>query len=292
MVMQLEEATILSHEEIGGGYRLLATTAPAISPAVQPGQFVHLLVPGDTSSSFTLRRPFSVYKAGDGELSILYKEVGGGTHAMGSMEPGQTVSLLGPLGRPYPAPQAGRTPVLVAGGYGMAALYLVALRAEAKGIAFFGGKSSEDILCVDEFEALGWDVRVATEDGTRGEKGLVTEVLEAWLNDERGEAEPEMFACGPTGMLEAVGRRAEKGGWTAWISMDRHMGCGVGACLTCVQKVRAPSSAEAPEGEPDGQWAWARVCKEGPVFECREIVWEREEEEERTTINVQRSTHR
>ena len=115
---------------------------------------------------------------------------------MTRLSPGDGVSLIGPLGRPFPCHADGSYPVLVAGGYGMAALYLVARNQTVPGIAFFGGATEQDILCVDEFE---------------------------------------------------------------------NMGCGVGACLTCVQKVRAAN-------EPG--WTWARVCKEGPVFDAGDVLWD------------------
>lgn len=212
-----------------------------------------------------MRRPFSVYQAEADELRLLYKDIGRGTHAMTALVPGDTVSLIGPLGRPFPRCTAGSVPVLVAGGYGMAALYLVARNQPAPGVAFFGGRGSEDILCVEEFEALGWDVRVATEDGSQGTCGRITVALDAWLGGDGAGCRPEFFACGPNAMLRAVAERARVGGWTAWISMDRNLCCGVGACLTCVQKV----VSEGGDG-----WAWARVCREGPVFEAREIVWD------------------
>ena len=260
--MRLEEARVLDHREISGGYRLLVLAAPAISPEVRPGQFVHVRVPHYETA--LLRRPFSVYKTEASSLSILYKNVGRGTATLTHLQPGDSISILGPLGHGFPEPDKKHIPVLVAGGYGMAALYLVARLSARKGVAFFGGRSTEDILCADEFTSLGWDLRVATEDGTSGYKGLVTEPLDAWLSDGRRDQAPEFFACGPNAMLKAVGDRAICGGWKAWLSMDRNMGCGVGACLTCVQKIR----------QEDGSWQWKRCCKEGPVFEAREIMWE------------------
>lgn len=260
--MRLEEARVLEHREIQGGYRLLVLSAPGIAPEVQPGQFVHLRVPHLDSA--VLRRPFSVYDVNADRLSVIYKDVGRGTAVMTQMKPGESASLIGPLGRGFPAVGEGRFPVLVAGGYGMAALYLVARKLPARGMAFFGARSAKDILCRDEFETLGWDVKVATEDGSLGVRGLVTDALDPWLEKDRGSRVPEFFACGPNAMLRAVGDRAIAGGWTAWLSMDRNMGCGVGACLTCVQKIKTP----------DGGWTWERVCREGPVFECRQIVWE------------------
>jgi dihydroorotate dehydrogenase electron transfer subunit len=260
--MQLEEAKIVQHTEVQGGYRLLAVEAPGIAPQVKPGQFVHLKVPH--LGEALLRRPFSIFKAGEGRLSILYKSIGQGTNTMKYLQPGETLDLIGPLGNGFPKLSNGSFPVLVAGGYGMAALYLVAKTAPARGIAFFGGRSAADILCVDDFEALGWEVRITTQDGTRGQKGLVTVALDEWIQQKPASVAPEFFACGPNGMLKAVADRAIAGGWKAWISMDRNMGCGVGACLTCVQKIRTP----------DGGWTWHRVCREGPVFESRDVVWE------------------
>ncbi len=187
---------------------------------------------------------------------------------MSELMVGATVGLLGPLGHGFPRPAADAIPVLVAGGYGMAALYMLAQKTRPAGLVFVGGATADDILCADEFRELGWEVRIATEDGSCGAHGLVTGPLDQWLRDERGHRTPEFFACGPNAMLQAVGERAQAGGWRAWLSVDRPMGCGVGACLTCVIKVRDPAS---PEG-----WTWARTCREGPVFECRQILWERD----------------
>lgn len=262
--MTLEEAIVVEHLPDAGGYWRIELRAPAIAPRVRPGQFVHvrLTAPADA----ILRRPFSVFRTKDDRLELLYKPIGRGTRAMTELRPGAVISLLGPLGRGFPTPAPDRFPVLLAGGYGMAALYLLARESGRAGIVFVGGASAVDVLCVPEFEALGWEVCVATEDGSRGLRGQVTDAFDAWAASALSDRTPELFACGPNGMLRAVGQRAIARGWTAWLSMDRAMGCGVGACLTCVQKVRDPS-------HPDG-WTWARVCREGPVFECREIVWE------------------
>lgn len=261
--MRLETATIVEHAETTGGYRVLTLDAPGIAREVRPGQFVHirLAAPADA----LLRRPFSVFQAEPPRLRILFKAVGRGTAAMLELRPGARMDLLGPLGTGFPPPAPGAFPLLVAGGYGMAALYLQACACPEPGIAFFGGAGAGDILCVPDFESLGWDVRIATEDGSLGTRGLVTRPLDEWLAGGRNGRRIEACACGPHGMLRAVAERAETGGWPAWVSLDRHMGCGVGACLTCVQKVRAP----------DG-WTWERVCREGPVFDSRRILWEEE----------------
>lgn len=259
--MQLEQAIVISQKPIQGGYNLLHLRAPGIASRVQPGQFVHIKIP--RLEECVLRRPFSVFQAAADSVTILYKHVGRGTRGLKDTKSGESLSLIGPLGHGFPTPQRDCIPILVAGGYGMAALYLVAKQSPVKGVAFFGGRSAQDILCVPDFEALGWSVRVATEDGSLGRQGLVTNILDEWLKQERGALTPEFFVCGPGGMLKAVARRALSEHWIAWTSVDNNMGCGVGACLTCVLKVRV--------GE---DWTWARACKEGPVFNAADVLWE------------------
>ncbi len=259
--MNLEQASVVDHQPIQGGYFLLHLKAPSVAPQVKPGQFIHVRVPH--LEECVLRRPFSVFKADGDSLSILYKDVGKGTRTLRDLRAGEALSILGPLGRGFPAPAPEKFPLIVAGGYGMAALYLTARTAPNKGVAFFGGRAAKDILCVDEFRALGWDVRVSAEDGSLGHRGRVTDLVDAWWQGEAAGRIPELFVCGPGGLLKASAERAIQHGWTAWTSMDSTMGCGVGACLTCVVKVH----------EGDG-WSWARACREGPVFECRELLWE------------------
>jgi dihydroorotate dehydrogenase electron transfer subunit len=260
--MKIEQARVIGQKEISGGYRVLAVKTPRIAASVKPGQFIHVLVP--RLDSAVLRRPFSVFDANKTVLLVLYKQIGKGTRAMGSLGEGDEVSVMGPLGNGFPRTlRAGVCPVLVAGGYGVAPLCFLASRMKRKGVFFVGGATRRDILCIDRIRSLGWRVGVATEDGSFGRKGLVTDVLDVWLKEKAIPGEPEFFACGPDGMLKAVGARAVKGGWKAWLSLDKHMGCGVGACLACVQRIRGA----------DGRETLVRVCKEGPVFEARAVVW-------------------
>jgi dihydroorotate dehydrogenase electron transfer subunit len=236
--------------------------APEIAREAQPGQFVHLRVTAMTDR--LLRRPFSIFQAGGENLSILYKTVGKGTDVLARTGPGEALSLIGPLGHGFTVPKAGgETPLLVAGGYGMAAMYMLAERSPQKGIVFVGGRRRVDILCEPEFRALGWDVRVTTEDGSYGEQGLVTQPLLAELQRTAPGGGRKLFACGPTAMLKAVGKIAEERKVPAELSMDEHMCCGVGVCLTCVVPVKTA----------DG-WEYQRTCTEGPVFDSREVLWE------------------
>jgi dihydroorotate dehydrogenase electron transfer subunit len=258
--MRLEQATVLSHTAAGSLYRVLDLRAPLTAAEARPGQFVHVQIPNLQGS--LLRRPFSLYAAGDATLRILYKVVGTGTRALTVLRPGQEVSLLGPLGNGFPMDRPSGVPALVAGGYGVAPLCFLARRLPTKGVVFIGGASADHILCADEFRALGWDVRVTTEDGSAGVRGLVTAAMDAWTAERGGGAGVELYACGPDGMLKAVATRAASLGVQAWLSMDRHMGCGAGVCLACVQRIRR-----------DGREQWIRVCKDGPVLDAREIVW-------------------
>jgi dihydroorotate dehydrogenase electron transfer subunit len=251
---------IVSNERDTDLYFRLVVRAAQIAPQVQPGQFAHVrILP---LKEALLRRPFSIFQVSGSTLSILYKTIGRGTEVLSRMRPGEELNMIGPLGHGFtvPAP-AGETPLLVAGGYGMAALYLLAQRSPQKGIAFVGGRRRVDILCEEEFRALGWEVRVTTEDGSHGEKGLVTQGLQTEL--ERRAPGRKLFACGPTPMLKAVGRLAAEFELPAELSLDEHMGCGIGVCLTCV----------APIKSADG-WEYQRTCTEGPVFDSRQIAWE------------------
>jgi len=276
-MMKIEQARVLSHTELCGDYKLIVLQAPSIAALAKPGQFVHVRVPGLEDA--VLRRPFSIYRAKGKSLSILYKQVGRGTAAMAGIKKGEKLSLIGPLGNGFPLDRKGTFPVLIAGGYGVAPLLFLAERMKTKGIVFVGGAKAADVLCTSEFKKIGWQVKVATVDGSLGKKGLVTDVLDAWLAHAVGAAlrrdlsrdkpaptniKPEFYVCGPDGLLKAVGQRAIKNGWIAWLSLDKHMGCGVGACLACVQRIKLD----------DGQEIWARICKEGPVFESRQIVWQ------------------
>jgi len=251
---------IVSNERDTDSYFRLVMHAPRIAPLIQPGQFAHVRVL--PLKDALLRRPFSIFQVTGDTFSILYKTVGQGTEILARMQTGEKLSVIAPLGHGFTVPKrSGETPLLVAGGYGMAAMYLLAQRSPQKGIVFVGGRRRVDILCEKEFHALGWDVRVTTEDGSHGEKGLVTKPLQAELK--RRTKGRKLFACGPTGMLKAVGKIAEEFKVSAELSMDEHMCCGVGICLTCVIPVKTADS-----------WEYQRTCTEGPVFDAQQVVWE------------------
>ena len=255
-----QSVQIVSNERDTDSYFRLVLRAPRIAPLIQPGQFAHVRVL--PLKDALLRRPFSIFQVSGDTFSILYKTVGQGTEVLARMQAGEELSVIAPLGHGFTVPKrGGDTPLLVAGGYGMAAMYLLAQRSSQKGIVFVGGRRRADILCEKEFHALGWDVRVTTEDGSHGKKGIVTQPLIAELK--RTVAKRKLFACGPTGMLKAVGEIADEFKVPAELSMDEHMCCGIGVCLTCVIPVKV--------GEG---WEYQRTCTEGPVFDAKQVVWE------------------
>jgi len=254
---------IVSNERDTDSYFRLVVRAPQITPLIQPGQFAHVRVL--PMKDALLRRPFSIFQVEGDTFSILYKSVGQGTEVLSRMRPSEELEVIAPLGHGFTVPKpSDETPLLVAGGYGMAAMYLLAQRSPQKGIVFVGGRRRVDILCEKEFSALGWDVRITTEDGSHGEKGLVTQPLLTEIrNPQSGIRNLKLFACGPTGLLKAVGKIADELKVPAELSMDEHMCCGVGVCLTCVIPVKAGNG-----------WEYQRTCTEGPVFDSHQVVWE------------------
>ena len=255
-----EKCKVLEHTDIGSGYRYLVFDAPEIALAAEPGQFVHVRVPALEASA--LRRPFSIFNAENGQLELLYKTVGRGTAALNAVKAGDEVSVMGPLGHGFPTDCSGE-PLLVGGGFGVAPLYFLARLMKGKGLApklYVGGRTKADLLALDRFESLEVQVFPATNDGSAGAKGLVTDPLDDELIRLRGAGRQfELFACGPDPMLKAVAMRATGSRSRGWISMDRHMVCGVGACYACIQKTVRGNS---------------RCCIEGPVFAAADLVWE------------------
>lgn len=250
-----ELARVTENREFTAGYRYLTMEAPKQAAEMVPGQFVHVRVP--TLEDSALRRPFSVFNAADGKVTVLYKTVGRGTAALSKVKEGECVRLMGPLGRGFPAKCDG-TALLVGGGFGVAPLHFLAKRLP-KSILFVGGRTKDDLLAVDKFEAMGVEVKVSTNDGSRGFKGFVTGPLDETINELRAKGEKfELFTCGPDGLLKAVTERALALKVPGWISVDRHMICGMGACFACIQKTVRGNS---------------RCCIEGPVFKAEELVW-------------------
>ena len=216
------------------------------SHVTRPGQFVNLRLEG-----LYLRRPISVCNLEGETLTLIYKVVGRGTEQLSRMVPGDTVPVLTGLGNGYDTALSGDRPLLIGGGVGVPPLYLLArrLRAEGKGVSvILGFNTAAECFYEAEFRALGCAVTVTTVDGSYGVKGFVTAALPAEYT--------HVYTCGPEPMLKAVYRSITTGGS---FSFEKRMGCGFGACMGC--------SCKTVTG-------YKRICKEGPVLQKEEILWE------------------
>lgn len=215
-----------------------------------PGQFSMLQVP--PTPGVLLRRPFSLARQAGAVTEILYKAVGKGTVALSRVKEGQGLKILGPLGRGFREIPSGRPVVGVAGGYGIAPFWEMAFQLKMKNIPlkiFYGARSAKDLVYIEELESLGVELHLATEDGSRGHPGVVTDLLERHY---QRETPPWVGACGPMGLLYAVARWCQRSQVPCQLAVEEIMGCGTGVCLGCVVR--------------DRQGGYRRACVEGPVF--------------------------
>ncbi|MBR4674767.1 MAG: dihydroorotate dehydrogenase electron transfer subunit [Victivallales bacterium] len=250
------KATLLQNTRIKGDYFCAELLMEAIPQNALPGQFIHVQIPD--LNHRVLRRPFSIFNVEEKRLSLLYKVVGEGTKQLSYTSPGKELDIVGPLGRPFsPLPEKS---IIVAGGYGCAATYLLAKNAPVKPMVLIGGRTKEDILLKEEYEALGCEVRISTDDGSTGFHGRVTQLLQQVI-----AGQTWLAACGPIPMLKALAELMPTLNLKGELSLDKAMCCGVGACFACVAKVKDATS-------PDG-WRYARVCAEGPVFKAEELIF-------------------
>ena len=264
------EAELVSRQRLDGPYALLTFRHPEVAREGRAGQFV--MIKAGTSAEPPLRRPFSILTVDPGAhtFSLFLKAIGPGTRALAALSPGDVAQCLGPLGRPFTAPPAGHRALLVAGGYGIAPFHLFC---EAMGgepgnaRLFYGGRTAADLQLREPFARMGVPLVSATDDGSEGHHGRVTEAVEAHLDAGPGPA--VLYACGPDPMLHAVARLAGRRGLPAQVSLDPWMGCGVGTCLGCVVWTQS-----AHEARPRYRCA----CTEGPVFDARDVVWAGEDE--------------
>ena len=254
--MRTGESEIISNVRLKSDYFKVVFYAPHIVNDVKPGQFVHVQI--NSLRDKLLRRPFSICDtSADGSLTVVYKIVGEGTKVLADLKPGTVCDLMGPLGNPYSIPKDDEYPVIAAGGYGAAATYILAKESNHKGILLIGARTKEDLILVEDYKKLGFDVKIATEDGSSGVKGFVTLLLEEYLkNNDRMKY--RYYGCGPNPMMVAMAGLVEKHNTKAELSLDHAMCCGVGACYACVVKIK--------DSETQDGWKYVRTCREGPVF--------------------------
>jgi len=236
-----------------------------------PGQFVMLRFPGRLDP--LLPRPMSVSEVlpdeedRPGRIRILLKVVGRGTELLAALSAGDRIQVLGPLGKPFqipPPPAAKGRALMAAGGIGVATFPFLAKelrKAGWKPTLLFGARRERDLVRREWFEEQGVEVRTATEDGSHGVRGLVTDLLQKAIAP--GSEAGMVYACGPRPMLQAVSALVNAAGVPCQLSLESAMGCGFGVCLGCVVKVR----------RGDG-FDYVRVCMEGPTLMATEVLWE------------------
>ena len=233
---------ILKNEKIAENTYEMRLAGP--SEILRPGQFVNVKIDG-----FFLRRPISVCDYEDGEITLIYKVVGGGTEKMSRFPAGERLDVLTGLGNGYDLAASGQKPLLIGGGAGVPPLYFLAKKLVGQGkevSVILGFNKKEEVFYEEKFRALGAKVSVTTADGSYGVKGFVTAVRPEYTY---------VYACGPEPMLKAVYGAYEGGGE---YSFEERMGCGFGACMGCTCKTIAGNK---------------RICKEGPVLKKEEIAW-------------------
>lgn len=253
---KVEDFTVLGHRWLNYKTFILDLEATEEMPAILPGNFAEIEV--KNSPKVFLRRPFSVYDVNPSArtLSFFVKVIGEGTRLLGEARKGDVISLIYPLGNGFSIPEKDRV-LVVAGGSGVAPFILYAkhLAPYHKKITFlFGGRTSEDIVMMEKFREYG-EVLVTTEDGSLGEKGMVT----AHSLFQRGELPFDfVVTCGPDPMMKAIAKIASAQGIPCEVSLENTMACGFGACLCCI--------VETVNGNKC-------VCTEGPVFNINDLKW-------------------
>jgi dihydroorotate dehydrogenase electron transfer subunit len=273
-----------ANECLSGSIYKIRVEFPELATSLRPGQFVMIRPSGRLEP--LLGRPLALYETVDGPsgkpefFELVYLVMGAGTRALAALQPGEPVDVWGPLGNTFPesSNDADLTHVmLIAGGIGQTPFLSVIksllgqrcygqskVAPIPKSVTMIWGARTKDGLAgLDDFQATGTRVEVATEDGSAGHKGYVTELADRLIQE--GPKPTVIFSCGPEPMLEAVTALAERREIPAWVSLETKMACGYGVCFSCVCPMKDESS--------DAGWDYRRVCVEGPVFRAESIVW-------------------
>ena len=254
-------AEIEFNDRIARDTYLMGLQAPEILSHACPGQFVMLRL--GTIRDPLLRRPFSICGAlPGGVLLILYKVIGRGTKILSRAAKNDRLSLLGPLGSGFAPPRGGERALLVAGGLGIAPILFLAQSLEGIAPRFLAGfRCAAEAIPVERINVKRVEIVVASDDGSIGHRGMVTDLLDAHAGpDPAGSL--MMYACGPRPMLGKVAAWARNAGVRCQVSLETYMACGLGACQGCAVKTADPH-----------QTAYHLVCREGPVFSSQAIDW-------------------
>jgi dihydroorotate dehydrogenase electron transfer subunit len=248
---QIADFTLVEKEYFGNAVLLRLRSGQPL-PDIAPGQFVQVRI--DDAPTTYLRRPISIHDVdrNDQTVSLLVQMVGEGTRHLGATSVGNVLNMVLPLGKGYTLPMEHERVLLVGGGIGIAPLYYLARCMAANPVFLLGGKKASDLVRLDAYRAVG-ETFVTTEDGSLGEKGMVT-MHSIW----KERKFDKIYVCGPKRMMMAIADIAQKNGTWCEVSLEHLMACGLGACLCCV------------EDTVDGHLC---VCKEGPVFNVRRLKW-------------------
>ncbi len=254
MKKTIHNLKVLENKSAGGDNFTLLLEAPEPLPAITPGQFCEVKV--DNNPTVYLRRPFSIHSVDykSNTITLLIKVLGKGTATLSEIKEGDTLNVVYPLGKGFTITDEANV-LLVGGGCGVAPLLYLAQILNKKGIRptiLVGGRTAADVPRVEEYRKVG-ETHVATEDGSLGQKGLVTQhdIFKSHLADFK-----RIYTCGPEAMMKAVANAAEALDITCEVSLENTMACGIGVCLCCV--------TETKEGHKC-------VCTEGPVFDSAEL---------------------
>lgn len=279
----VESGEIINVDEFPGCQFIMRIRAPKCAAKAEPGSFVHI----KCDDALPMRRPLSIMRVEDDCLDILYKIVGDGLQSLSTKGPGDTVSVLGPIGQPFSPSRERPRILLIGGGVGIPPMVFVAdfLRQQSSDwapLAILGSElpfpfelrrsriaspwlDGEITATMPLMEGWGIPCRLATLAGFGGcYNGYVTDLADRWLSTLSDDelAEVEVFSCGPTPMLKAVASLAETYGVPCQVSLEEFMACAVGGCAGCAVKISTP----------DGD-AMKRVCVDGPVFDAATVVW-------------------
>lgn len=230
-------------------------TAPEMAKEAKAGQFVHV----GCGEGNLLRRPISICEVSGEDIRIIFAVKGKGTAYLSTLKKGDELDVLGPLGRGFDVSETSGKALFVGGGIGIFPLLEAAKPFGDRAEIILGFRSKEQAVLLEEFAALSAKVHVATDDGSMGTKGFVTDVAKEVLASKHFDI---IYSCGPMPMLKGVAALGEQFGVRTQVSMEERMGCGVGACLVCNCKVKK-----------NGEEGYARVCKDGPVFDATEVIF-------------------
>ena len=251
----IHDFEVISNTRLNAQHFVLKLHCSEKLPAILPGQFAEVRI--DKSVTTFLRRPFSIHDVDRDEntISLLVKQMGAGTGKLGTLEAGDIVNMIYPLGHGFSMP-GGNNVLLVGGGCGVAPLLMLAKHLRQHGInitTLMGGRTTDDILQPDAYRKYG-EVMITTDDGSSGEAGMVTEhsLFQVSLS-----GFSQVYACGPEPMMKAIAAIAHEQGIPCEVSLENTMACGIGVCLCCVVETH------------DGNKC---VCTEGPVFDANYLA--------------------